>query len=111
MLLHQFLEQTARRMPDQVALVCQGASYTYRQIDEAAARLGAAMQHRGVRRNCEKILRESVMNLTLSIGPLVSLIAGILILIVPRLLNYIVAIYLIIIGLLGLFGAGNYHFK
>ena len=30
--------------------------------------------------------------------------AGILILIVPRLLNYIVAIYLIIIGLLGLFG-------
>lgn len=39
-----------------------------------------------------------------SIGPLVSLIAGILILIVPRLLNYIVAIYLIIMGLLGLFG-------
>jgi DUF3096 family protein len=51
------------------------------------------------------------MNLTLSIGPLVSLIAGILILVVPRLLNYIVAIYLIVIGLLGLFGAGNYHFK
>ena len=44
------------------------------------------------------------MNVTLSIGPLLSLIAGILILIVPRLLNYIVAIYLIIIGLLGLFG-------
>ena len=44
------------------------------------------------------------MNLRLSIGPLVSLIAGVLILIVPRLLNYIVAIYLIIIGLLGLFG-------
>jgi hypothetical protein len=32
------------------------------------------------------------MNLNFSIGPLVSLIAGILILIVPRLLNYIVAI-------------------
>ncbi len=47
------------------------------------------------------------MNLNLSIGPLVSLIAGILILIMPRLLNYIVAIYLIIIGLLGLFGAGS----
>src|SRR4029434_10531476 len=46
-----------------------------------------------------------------SIGPLVSLIAGILILVVPRLLNYIVAIYLIVIGLLGLFGAGHYHFK
>ena len=44
------------------------------------------------------------MNITLAIGPLVALIAGILILIVPRLLNYIVALYLIIIGLLGLFG-------
>ena len=44
------------------------------------------------------------MNLHLAIGPLVSLIAGILILIVPRLLNFIVAIYLIIISLLGLFG-------
>ena len=43
------------------------------------------------------------MNLTIvSVGPLVALIAGILILIVPRLLNYIVAIYLIIIGVLGL---------
>lgn len=40
-----------------------------------------------------------------SIGPLVALVAGILILIVPRLLNYIVALYLIIIGLLGLFGS------
>ena len=48
------------------------------------------------------------MNMTLSIGPLVSLIAGILILVVPRLLNFIVAIYLVIIGLLGLFG-GNIH--
>jgi len=44
------------------------------------------------------------MNITLSLAPLVSLIAGVLILIVPRLLNYIVAAYLIIIGLLGLFG-------
>ena len=38
------------------------------------------------------------MNLHLSIGPLVSLLAGILILIMPRLLNYIVALYLILIG-------------
>ena len=44
------------------------------------------------------------MSLNMSVGPLVALVAGILILIVPRLLNYIVAIYLIIIGLLGLFG-------
>jgi hypothetical protein len=37
--------------------------------------------------------------------PIVALIAGILILIMPRLLNYIVAIYLIVVGLLGLVGA------
>ncbi len=49
------------------------------------------------------------MNMTLSLAPLVSLIAGILILAVPRLLSYIVAIYLIIIGLLGLFGANGVH--
>jgi hypothetical protein len=42
------------------------------------------------------------MNVTLA--PLISLIAGILILIMPRLLNYIVALYLIIIGVVGLFG-------
>jgi hypothetical protein len=44
------------------------------------------------------------MNMHLSIAPLVSLVAGILILVAPRLLNYIVAIYLIVIGLIGLFG-------
>jgi Protein of unknown function (DUF3096) len=36
------------------------------------------------------------------IAPVVALIAGVLILIVPRLLNYVVAIYLIVIGLVGL---------
>lgn len=50
------------------------------------------------------------MSINLSLGPLVSLIAGILILVMPRLLNYIIAIYLIVIGLLGLFGGGGaYH--
>ncbi len=44
------------------------------------------------------------MNLIVSIGPVIALIAGILILIIPRLLNYIVAIYLILVGLIGLFG-------
>lgn len=44
------------------------------------------------------------MNITISLAPIISLIAGILILVVPRLLNYIVATYLIVIGLLGLFG-------
>jgi hypothetical protein len=38
----------------------------------------------------------------IAIQPLVALIAGILILIVPRLLNYIVAIYLILIGVFGM---------
>jgi Protein of unknown function (DUF3096) len=47
------------------------------------------------------------MNLSLSIGPIVSLIAGVLILLIPRLLNYIVAVYLIVIGLIGLFGTGS----
>jgi Protein of unknown function (DUF3096) len=42
--------------------------------------------------------------MTITLGPLLSLIAGILILIMPRLLNYIVALYLIIIGIIGLFG-------
>ena len=54
---------------------------------------------------------EPTMNMTLSLAPLVSLLAGILILVIPRLLNYIVAIYLILIGLLGLFGAGSFHLK
>ena len=49
------------------------------------------------------------MNIHLSAGPLVSLLAGVLILIIPRLLNYIVAIYLILIGLIGLFGFGGFH--
>ena len=44
------------------------------------------------------------MNLVPHIGPLAALVAGILILILPRLLNYIVAIYLIVIGAVGLFG-------
>ena len=47
------------------------------------------------------------MSLTLGLTPLVSLLAGILILVMPRLLNFIVAIYLIFIGVIGLIGAGN----
>ena len=49
------------------------------------------------------------MNINLTCGPVVSLIAGVLILIMPRLLNYIIALYLIVIGLVGLFGTGNLH--
>ncbi|QRX83198.1 DUF3096 domain-containing protein [Glaciimonas sp. PAMC28666] len=44
------------------------------------------------------------MNIGLHLTPVVSLIAGVLILAIPRLLNYIIALYLIVIGLIGLFG-------
>lgn len=49
------------------------------------------------------------MNMHLGLTPLISLLAGILILVMPKLLNFIVAIYLIAIGLIGLFGAGSLH--
>ncbi|HVO02575.1 MAG TPA: DUF3096 domain-containing protein [Candidatus Cybelea sp.] len=39
------------------------------------------------------------------VQPLIALIAGILILIVPRILNYVVALYLIVVGLIGLLTA------
>jgi hypothetical protein len=42
------------------------------------------------------------MTLSTYLSPLIALIAGILILIVPRLLNYVIAIYLIVTGLIGL---------
>jgi Protein of unknown function (DUF3096) len=49
------------------------------------------------------------MTLTIAhVQPLVALIAGILILIMPRLLNYIVALYLIMVGIIGL--NAIYHF-
>lgn len=48
------------------------------------------------------------MYVTPVFASVISLIAGILILIVPRLLNYIVAIYLIVIGVLGLLGSGRF---
>ena len=50
------------------------------------------------------------MNIHFGLTPLVSLLAGILILVMPRLLNFIVAAYLIVIGLIGLLGAGNMRF-
>jgi hypothetical protein len=50
------------------------------------------------------------MHMNLTLAPLVALIAGLFILVMPRLLNYIVAIYLIVTGLLGLFGGGGARF-
>jgi len=45
------------------------------------------------------------MQIHIALQPLVALIAGLLIVIMPRLLNYIVAVYLIVIGILGLMRA------
>ena len=47
------------------------------------------------------------MNINFSFGPVVALIAGILILAMPALLNYIVAIYLIVTGVMGLLVTGS----
>jgi hypothetical protein len=51
------------------------------------------------------------MNLHLVLGPVAALIAGILILVMPQLLNYIVAIYLIIVGVSGLMNRGTFSSK
>jgi hypothetical protein len=53
--------------------------------------------------------KEAALNIHLGLTPLISLLAGILILVMPRLLSYIVAIYLIAIGVIGLLGAGAMH--
>lgn len=52
-----------------------------------------------------------LMNFHLSLTPLISLVAGVLILIMPKLLNIIVAVYLIAIGLIGIFGASSFHLR
>ena len=48
--------------------------------------------------------------MSFSLAPVVALIAGILILVMPRLLSTIVALYLIVIGVLGLLGVQQLHF-
>ena len=58
-----------------------------------------------LRHDAGQIRRTMETHMSITIGhlaPVVALIAGILILIMPRLLNYIVAIYLIVIGIIGL---------
>jgi len=45
-----------------------------------------------------------VLSIHPAVAPLIALIAGIVILLVPRVLNYVIALYLILIGLLGLMG-------
>ncbi len=66
-----------------------------------------------LKRNCNPapssnhFKKNSTMNISFSIVPVVSLIAGTVILIYPRLLSTIVAVYLILVGLIGLLGGGN----
>lgn len=50
------------------------------------------------------------MNINLSVGPLIALLSGILILVFPRLLSTIVALYLIVIGVLGVIGVNQIRF-
>ena len=66
--------------------------------DVTALATGRKPRHRPPGRNEENAMEVIVVQ------PIIALIAGILILIVPRLLNYIVAVYLIVIGLVGLLG-------
>jgi hypothetical protein len=45
---------------------------------------------------------EEPMTINLALEPVLAIVAGIAILLVPRLLNYIVAVYLMVVGVLGL---------
>jgi hypothetical protein len=54
-------------------------------------------------------VRRSPLNIQLTLAPILALLAGILILVRPRLLAYIVAVYLIVIGLIGIFGGSGFR--
>jgi hypothetical protein len=66
--------------------------------------LGAPRVPAGARILPAFAIRSAPMPYLQHIGPLTALIAGVLILVMPKLLNYIIALYLIITGLVGLFG-------
>ncbi|OUC09279.1 AMP-dependent synthetase, partial [Litorilinea aerophila] len=55
-LVHDFLEQSAARLPDKVALVCEGQRLTYAQIDAMANRLAHGLLDHGVRRGDRVVL-------------------------------------------------------
>src|SRR3712207_6608879 len=56
MLVNHFLEETARRVPDKTALVCEGARLSYGEIDAAANRLANALISFGVQRGDRVII-------------------------------------------------------
>jgi Protein of unknown function (DUF3096) len=80
-----------------------GTSYLRARLDHTG-NSGCAFICRGAWMAGDRpnISREFVMITVAHFQPLVALLAGILILIVPRILNYVVALYLIIVGVLGL---------
>ena len=56
LLVHQFLERSAERTPDKIALVCEDRRFTYKQIDTMANRLANALREHGVQRGDRVIL-------------------------------------------------------
>jgi hypothetical protein len=83
--------------------------YSECSISQDYPNADAARRH--ARGNVPFTEEDRTMSMYLGIGPVIALIAGVLILIVPRLLNYIVAIYLIVIGIIGLFGVPGLHYR
>ena len=57
----------------------------------------------------ERLTKDKNVNIHLGLTPIISLLAGILILVMPKLLNYIIAFYLIAVGLIGIFGLHQLH--
>jgi len=50
MLIHNFLENSALRFPDKIALICDNKKYTYQQINDSANRFASALINLGVGR-------------------------------------------------------------
>ena len=86
--------------------LCAGAQKTLVTLVNLTVR-AAGQRPAGILK-IRSIQKSPAMNITLHLIPIVSLIAGILIFIMPRLLSTIVAIYLIMVGLVGLFGNGSF---
>ena len=75
MLVHQFLERSADRWPDKIALVCDGQRLTYRQIDAQANQLACALRERGVGRG-ERVVLYLPNSAELVVGIFAALKAG-----------------------------------
>jgi hypothetical protein len=92
--------------PVSFLFVSERVDRTSRSRAAQCPRAGVRRELAGRSRLSSTLQRRNTMNLHLTLGPIVALIAGILILLMPKMLNYIVAIYLILVGILGLVGQG-----